>query len=378
MDYRRIVNQVVVCAAVAVLASVAQAGTLYVDDDNCPGPGSGTPGDPYCSIQTAINNAVDTDEILVAPGTYYEMVGFIGKAIALRSTVGPAVTIIDRQLAGPVVACADGEGPDTVLDGFTIQGGGGFDGGGMINIEASPTVINCTFTGNVAGHFGAGMYNWGSSPAITNCTFSGNTAGDAGGGMYNFVSSPAITNCLFIGNTVDHRGGGIYNGYQSHSEITSCTFSGNTAGIDGGGLFDETNYSSTVVSCIFWGNSPDEIHGPTTVIYSDVQGGWAGAGNIDADPMYVDGPGGNYRLSAGSPGIDAGMSLGIDTDLDGNRRAVDDPATPDTGIGCGGPVCDMGAYEFGSTPPCLADIDRNGTVNVNDFLLLLAGWGTCP
>ncbi len=49
---------------VALLAvSSAQAGTIYVDDDNCPGPGNGTVGDPYCSIQTAIDNAVDTDEV---------------------------------------------------------------------------------------------------------------------------------------------------------------------------------------------------------------------------------------------------------------------------------------------------------------------------
>ena len=57
--------------AVTVLAvSTAQADTIYVDDDNCPGPGSGSEADPYCSIQTAIDAAVDTDEIVVAPGTY--------------------------------------------------------------------------------------------------------------------------------------------------------------------------------------------------------------------------------------------------------------------------------------------------------------------
>jgi len=47
-------------AAVTVLAvSTAQADTIYVDV-NCPGPGNGSEADPYCSIQTAIDNAVDT------------------------------------------------------------------------------------------------------------------------------------------------------------------------------------------------------------------------------------------------------------------------------------------------------------------------------
>ncbi len=80
---------------VALLAvSSAQAATIHVDDD-CPGPGMGTVRDPYCSIQTAIDNAMDTDEIVVAPGTYFETINFLGKAISLRSSDGAAVTTID-------------------------------------------------------------------------------------------------------------------------------------------------------------------------------------------------------------------------------------------------------------------------------------------
>ncbi|MHC4776833.1 MAG: hypothetical protein ACYTBR_16445, partial [Planctomycetota bacterium] len=116
MNYRRIFKHIVVGAAVAMLASAAQADTIYVDDANCPGPGSGTPGDPYCSIQTAIENAVDTDEIVVAPGTYLETIDFLGRAVALRSSGGPEVSIIDAQQTGATVFCYSGEGPSTVLD----------------------------------------------------------------------------------------------------------------------------------------------------------------------------------------------------------------------------------------------------------------------
>ena len=52
----------------------AQADTLYVDDDNCPGPGSGAPGDPFCSIQAGIDASIDTDMVSVAPGTYNELI----------------------------------------------------------------------------------------------------------------------------------------------------------------------------------------------------------------------------------------------------------------------------------------------------------------
>ena len=54
----------------------------------CPGsgPGSGSVGDPYCSIQIAIDNALDMDEIVVAPGTYFETIDFLGNAVTLWSS----------------------------------------------------------------------------------------------------------------------------------------------------------------------------------------------------------------------------------------------------------------------------------------------------
>ncbi len=74
-----------VVIAMPLMGSTASPpAVIFVDDDNCPGPGDGSIGNPYCSIQTAIDNAVDTDEIVVAPGTYFETINFIGKAITLR------------------------------------------------------------------------------------------------------------------------------------------------------------------------------------------------------------------------------------------------------------------------------------------------------
>ena len=70
----------------------------------------------------------------------------------------------------------------------------------------------------------------------------------------------------------------------------------------------------------------------TTVTYSDVQGGYGGTGNLNADPKFVAAAAGNYHLRVGSPCIDTGTTTGAPTtDLDGTPR----DATPD-----------LGAYEF--------------------------------
>jgi hypothetical protein len=76
-------------------------------------------------------------------------------------------------------------------------------------------------------------------------------------------------------------------------------------------------------------------------------------GSISLDPQFVNPTVGNYRLSLGSPSIDTGTNdihgLPI-ADFNANPRIVD-------GDGVGGPIIDMGAYEFGdSTPPTINTI----------------------
>ncbi|MHC4718167.1 MAG: right-handed parallel beta-helix repeat-containing protein, partial [Planctomycetota bacterium] len=251
-------------AAVLALAAGAHGEVLFVDDD-CAGPGSGSESDPYCSIQTAIDNAVDGGEIVVAPGTYYETIDFLGKAVWLHSSDGPDVTIIDGTANFHVVQCVSGEGPDTVLEGFTITGGianGNYPhhtGGGMYNSGTSPTISNCIFSNNASGG-GGGMANINGSPTVTDCTFQGNSARWGGaGGMYNESSNPTVTDCTFSGNTSsgnDEGCGGMYN-ESSNPTVTNCVFSGNAAHGDvksSGGMLNDDGSNPTVTNCTFSGN----------------------------------------------------------------------------------------------------------------------------
>ena len=311
------------------------------------------------TIQAGIDAAYSGGEVVVAPGTYDEIIDFDGKAITLRSSGGAAVTIIDATGAAdpgdgkPVVRCDNGESASTVLDGFTITGGTGETGlsgaafargGGMFNNGTSPTVTNCTFSGNTVNFHGGGMFNIVSSPAVTNCTFDGNSAGsgggmsnfatsdpivanckfsgntaeqagggifnngssptvanckfngnaaDLGGGMYTFLGSPTVTNCMFTGNEALFDGGGMMNRLGSPT-VTGCTFGGNTALSDGGGMHNLDSCDPDISNCIFWMNSDfggadesgqihnDDTLGPNfpTVNFSDTQGGWTGLGGI--------------------------------------------------------------------------------------------------
>jgi hypothetical protein len=64
------------------------------------------------------------------------------------------------------------------------------------------------------------------------------------------------------------------------------------------------------------------------ITHSDIQGGFGGEGNIDADPLFVDSDNGDYHLTADSPCIDAGTDEHLvdeenivpEDDIDGDAR----------------------------------------------------------
>src|SRR5262249_33516417 len=151
----------------------------------------------------------------------------------------------------------------------------------------------------------------------------------------------------------------------SSATIVNCTFGENEAPSDGTAVYVSQTSSVTFANCVLWDNTPRQLQtesGTTvTLSYSDIQGGWSGAGsgNIDQDPHFVDPAADNYHLSPFSLCIDAGdnsaLSSDILTDLDGLPRFVDDPWMPNRSA----PPVDMGAYEFQGSS-CRADFDGDG------------------
>ncbi|MFT3679063.1 MAG: right-handed parallel beta-helix repeat-containing protein [Ferruginibacter sp.] len=254
-----------------------------------------------------------------------------------------------------------------VIDGFIITGGWGDDastGGGIRNVSAHPTIINCVIKGNYAEGYGGGMYNGNSDPTIINCSFFKNSSAQGGGAIFNSTGSgPSIRNCVFAGNySGAGYGGAIYNVLNgSNCKLINCTVLGNFDALGAGGIY---NYfaSPVITNSIVWGNAGGQIvNGSSsnpTVTYSHIQGGYSpctNCTNAALSPKFIDssmanGPQGQsaqegydgmfgtvddgLQLQLSSPCIDAGNDAVV---VDASDISGDDRIT--------GTHVNLGAYE---------------------------------
>lgn len=391
-------------------AQSVMGGTIFVDDDapNDPGPGNplvsdmledGSATHPFDSLQEAITTAVSgQDEVVVLAGTYTGSgnvnVDFLGKAITVRSQEGPTQTVVDAQNAPDTrgFVLHTNETFTSILDGFTItngnrinadpalgRGGGVYcdfanptirnchfilntatQGGGLAMVGAELTFIRCRFEQNTSTGDGGGLFNQDGHFKMFNSTLVGNQAGGSGGAMYNFSCSfgdgpgPKIVNGLLLDNTAKAGGGAIASIEACPTLIVQTTLVGNSAAA-GGAVFHGDLTQVVVTDSILWNNAPDAIDGSegfhdALVRFSDVQGGKEGDGNVDVDPQFVDALGGNYRLSAASPLINAAspsVYFGDEADLDGDGVTSEPlPLDLDDAPRVVGGRPDMGAYEF--------------------------------
>ena len=346
----------------------------------------------YATIQDAIDAAVDCDTVVVADGVYTgarnKNLDFAGRLITVRSAHGPESCIIDCEYSGRGFKFQSGETAEAVVEGFSIirgwSDGAGFhcsggssptitrcimrdntpyEGGGIKCYDhCSPVITHCVFRDNVVDGSGGGIYLSDYCDAtISHCTFTNNQATGyygRGGGIHCYGSSnPRISNCVISHNSSVEFGGGIALEYNCNAIITNCTLrdnlvTGETAADPRGGGIYIGLADAEIANCIVWENSPDQVYNTNDqaqVTFCDVQGGFPGAGNLDADPAFA--LEGDAHLTPGSPCVDAGDNSptgGLaDTDLDGSPRLID-------GDGDSAAVVDLGAYEFDPDVPCIA------------------------
>jgi hypothetical protein len=364
--------------------------TTVGDDDDSANPAAvSVPGD-YADIQSAIDLSVDGAVVEVGAGTYFENLDFGGKALHIRGVDGMAATVIDGGGNGPVVRFASGEGPDSVLEGFTLTngngqltidedgghtpcGGGVFlrgasptllglaivgnhasDGGGLFLTDgAAPALSNVTVEDNVASDDGGGLYVWGSAPVLNHVRIAGNVAqGEDGGGMVaKENSAPMLTNVVFAGNVAPDDGGALRL-KNSDSDLLHVAFVGNHAGdggalavkgctatmtgvimaynvasSQGGGVYEKGGGSANLGYSNAWDNAPNNYDGAGGMV--DPTGTF---GNVSVDPGFLDvtamdAADWDLHLTTTSPMIDAGDPAVLDPD--GSRGDIGAFGGPD-------------------------------------------------
>jgi len=330
-----------------------------------------------------------------------------GIEVSSTSPLDPAVvagTVIDGAQAGSVVTFAGTEDETCVLAGFTIRNGSADNGGGICggarDRRARPTIRYNTITNNLAVDSGGGL-------AFCDGVIQDNTIANSsatGGGALAYCHGIIRRNV--ISDNSAETGGGLYkcnavieaNTISANSATSTATMTlggglcrcdgaiqsnlicGNAAvqSFSGGGGLSfcagpvrnntiVSNRSSfgggiawcygTFRNCIIWGNSAGsdgQQHGFRDMTYTCIQGGATGQGNIMGSPVFADADGpdddpntyedNDYRLSAGSPCIDSGVTedwMADGLDLQGNPRLW---------RGKSSLTVDMGAYEYGSWP----------------------------
>jgi hypothetical protein len=290
----------------------------------------------------------------------------------------------------------------------------GVGGGIYIGPDAASTVDGNTIRNNRAGNRatthqytaggGIAVYSWSGAgmTLVSKNRIQGNTAADWGGGLQSggyfdgsiwHAGIGTVENNVFTANDAPN-GGGFDTTLQSQILIRNNTLSDNTADYGAGGYVDGGTIivnnvitfnaaaqasgggglyavsGATVRYNDFFGNTPDNCVPPSICIDN---------GNISVDPLFVDHANKDYHLTPASPVIDVGENAnGALDDLDGAPR-------PQDGNYVGGPVVDMGAYEFSpdfdndGIPDWLdPDDDNDGVPDAPDCAPLNRGTSTPP
>lgn len=250
-----------------------------------------------------------------------------------------------------------GGGLIVMVDGAVIEdcviAGNSADTGGGVSLTWSGNLVRCSIvnnraTGNVGG---GGVYVVGEGAQIWNCAITGNVSHSRGGGVMMYRGW--LLNSLVADNVASNSGGGVFSqGYTNTARLGSfiqnCTIAGNSSTGLGCGVY-ATQYTY-VVNSVIYSNGADDWHnagGNEVVVNYSCFGEFVpGVSNLNANPLFVGG--GDYRLQAGSPCIDAATGLTWHAgayDLANMPRQV-------------GVAVDLGAYEYqGEGVP---DTDNDG------------------
>jgi hypothetical protein len=195
-----------------------------------------------------------------------------------------------------------------VRDNHATPTGDGF-GGGFSSQYGEVTLSANIVTGNTA-QYGAVTFHQNPNLILANNVIANNPAG----GVFVRGGASDPLNGILVNNTIAQNGEvGVYAGWFS-SGYATLTMTNNIIVSQTTGIYAYPDLHPNVVTAthtLFYANGQD-TNGLTITSTAAITG---------SDPLFVDSVGLDYHLWAGSPAIDAGLSLPwLTTDADGDPR----------------------------------------------------------
>lgn len=174
--------------------------------------------------------------------------------------------------------------------------------------------------------YGGGAYVGNNSVADLRNTFVENNTADYGGGVYVYNNSTFyVYNSLFARNdAVSGTGDAIRLNLSAMMSGAGNTLAYNdTNGAATGQAIGITTSSLALHCSIIWGHTNSIDTTGQNVTYSDIQGSYAGVGNLNVNPQFVAPGSADYHLQSASPVIDRCASFsGMDSDFEGEIRPI--------------------------------------------------------
>ncbi len=266
---------------------------------------------------------------------------------------------------GGGIACAGGSPTlvDCTIVNCAATSGQGMGGGIAVVRQANVRLIRCVIEGNraAAAALGGGLYVANSTVEVRDCRIVGNGSSDlgAGGGVCGEGPGLEITlrQTLIAGNLAQAGSGVWTTGDPGLLSLRNCTVADNKltgpAALAAGGISAE-GCRVTITNSILWGNQGQPLQFGTSsagcqVTYCNVQGGCAGQGNLNLDPLFVAPESRDYHLRSQAGRLDPATGLVVADKVHSPCIDAGDPQDPllYEVPGCGGQI-DQGAY--GGTP----------------------------